>query len=258
MFFGKLKLSINFFTALILPLLVSCAGSRQIDKRLDTDVPGKILWAWERSEDLRFIDTKKFGVAYLAQTLYLQNDEVLFRPRRQSLKIDGGTYLIAVTRIETVKDAAIRAKLSDVQRGKIIAFIKNSLERPNVRAAQIDFDVVASERGFYKSLVVDLRKQLSADVPLTITSLASWCVRDSWFDDFPIDEAIPMAFRMGADAARIRSFLAAGNDWNEPLCRGSYGISLDEPLDLNFKDKRRVYYFNSEAWQKSDIDKLVR
>ncbi len=50
-------------------------------------MPDKILWAWERPEDLRFIDTNKFGVAFLAQTLLLENDKVVFQPRRQVLKL---------------------------------------------------------------------------------------------------------------------------------------------------------------------------
>ena len=76
------------------------------------------------------------------------------------------------------------------------------------------------------------------------------------FNDFPIDEAVPMAFQMGADNERIRSFLSAGNDWREPLCRGSYGISTDEPLKINFKSNRRFYYFNPKPWKKSDLENL--
>jgi hypothetical protein len=81
-------------------------------------------------------------------------------------------------------------------------------------------------------------------------------VGDNWFNDFPVDEAVPMAFVMGADSQRIRDFLIKENDWREPLCRGSYGISIDEPLDVKFKPNRRFYYFKSSAWEKSDLKKL--
>ena len=57
-----------------------------------------------------------------------------------------------------------------------------------------------------------------------MTSLASWCTGDAWFNDFPVDEAVPMVFQMGADDEKIKTYLRNGNDWNEPLCRGSYGI----------------------------------
>lgn len=219
-------------------------------------MPNKILWAWEREEDLRFVEPEKFGVAFLAQTLNLQNEDVVSNPRRQPLEVAPETYLVAVTRIETSKDRNSRPKLSVEQKEKIVSRVTKTLQLPNVRAVQIDFDVVVSEREFYRSMINDLKKSLPENTPLTITSLASWCVGDSWFNDFPVDEAVPMAFQMGADDERIRSFLANGNDWREPLCRGAYGISIDEPLKINFKQNRRFYYFNPKPWKKSDLDNL--
>ncbi len=234
---------------------LNCGTKRQINPNLANQMPNKILWAWERPEDLRFIDTEKFGVAFLAQTLYLHDDEVDFRPRRQPLELPRDTYLIAVTRIETQKNEN-RPKLSDEQKKNIVSLIKNTLELPDVKAIQIDFDVVVSERNFYKNLVTDLKKELPENTPLTITSLASWCVGDTWFNEFPIDEAVPMAFQMGADDKPIRDFLIKENDWNEPLCRGSYGISLDEPLKNKFKPNRKFYYFNPNGWNEADVQKL--
>ena len=219
-------------------------------------MPPVILWAWERPEDLRFLDAKQFGVAYLAQTLILQNEEVIYKPRRQPFEIAPETYLIAVTRIETMKKGGKRPTFSAEQQNKIVSLIKNTLERPNVKAVQIDFDAVSSERNFYRRFINELKKQLPENVPLTMTSLASWCVGDAWFNDFPVDEAVPMAFEMGADSEKIRSFLAGGNDWREPLCRGSYGVSIDEPLNINFQPNRRIYYFKSSAWNKSDLGRI--
>lgn len=219
-------------------------------------MPPKILWAWERPEDLRFLDANKFGVAFLAQTLTLKNDEMILNSRRQSLQIAPNTYLIAVTRIETDKKTANRADLSGSQKEKIISLIKKTLELPNVKAIQIDFDAIVSERTFYRSIISELKKELPENTPLTMTALASWCVGDAWFNDFPIDEAVPMSFEMGADDEKIRSFLADGSDWREPLCRGSYGIAVDEPLKINFQPNRRFFYFKSKAWEKSDLDKL--
>jgi hypothetical protein len=77
-------------------------------------------------------------------------------------------------------------------------------------------------------------------------------VGDSWFNDFPIDEAVPMVFEMGADSDKIKTFLRNGNDWNEPLCRGSYGISKEEGRPEGIKDGRRMYYFKDSAWSEKD------
>lgn len=255
MLFFRHKPGIILFCLLM--LFINCNAKREINPQLNSDMPKKILWAWEREEDLRFIDTKEIGVAFLAQTLFLQNDEIIFKPRRQPLEIAPETYLIAVTRVETSKIGGKRPAFSSSQVEKIVNLVKNTLERPNVKAVQIDFDAVGSERKFYREFIIKLKNQLPDNTGLTMTALASWCVGDAWFNDFPIDEAVPMAFEMGADSDRIRSFLSEGNDWHEPLCRGSYGLSIDESLNVNFKPNRRFYYFKSKSWEKSDLEKLV-
>lgn len=248
-----LKLIVILGTTLF--LTESCRQETEFNRTSNNALPPKILWAWERPEDLRFADANEFGVAFLAQTLLLRNGEVMTQTRRQSLQIAPDAYLIAVTRIETDKKSN-RPELSAEQKEKAVFLIKNTLELPNVKAVQIDFDALVSERDFYRGVVSELKKQLPENTPLTMTALASWCVGDAWFSDFPVDEAVPMAFDMGADDQPIRNFLANNNDWREPLCRQSYGIAADEPLKVNFRPNRRFFYFKSKAWQKSDLEKL--
>src|SRR5438067_4809046 len=93
-------------------MMTGCWALRQVDPRLDAEMPLKILWAWERPEDLRFLDPKEFGVAFLAQTIFLEHENVSPRPRRQPLDVPPGTYMIAVTRIETNKDGTKRPAFS--------------------------------------------------------------------------------------------------------------------------------------------------
>lgn len=237
-------------------MISSCVSQNRVNPNLSSQMPAKILWAWERPEDLRFLDAKRFGVAFLAQTIFLENGSVIPKPRRQPLEILPGTYLIAVTRIETNKEGAKRPKLSEEMTQKTVRLIKTTLDLPDVKAVQIDFDAVVSERSFYRSMMIELRKQLPPEIPLTMTSLASWCTGDAWFNDFPVDEAVPMVFQMGADDEKIKNYLRNGNDWNEPLCRGSYGISADEPSVEEAKPDRRTYYFSNTAWKRSDLDRL--
>lgn len=248
------KILLAVLTCTFALLFTTCAVKNQVNPALSNQMPQKILWAWERPEDLRFLDQKEFGVAFLAQTLTLERNEVVFTPRRQPLEVNPGTYLIAVTRIETNKNS--HPAYSTDQRRKLLTLIRNTLELPDVKAVQIDFDAVVSEREFYRQMMIELRKVLPANVPLTMTSLASWCTGDAWFNNFPVDEAVPMAFQMGADTEKIKRYLANGNDWDEPLCRGSYGISVEEPLNAELKPERRVYYFKSTSWNKADIELL--
>jgi hypothetical protein len=233
--------------------------SRTVDEARLAQSPRRILWAWERPEDLRFLDSKVFGVAYLAQTLVLTGDEVVFKPRRQPLELPEGVFLIAVTRIETLKETAKRPALSDAQRGEIVRLVVKSAAATGVRAVQTDFDVVVSERPFYQALAADIRREIPAQTGFSMTALASWCVGDRWLGSMPVDEAVPMAFEMGADADRIRDFLANGNDWTEPLCRGSYGVSVDDPLRTpKFQPNRHFWYFKSSAWKANDVSRLVQ
>ncbi len=268
-------------SALIALLLLSSCGSEpknQPNPSLDAEMPRKILWAWERAEDLRFLDPKEFGVAFLAQTITLEQDRVELRQRRQPLEIADGTYLIAVTRIETVKDYGKRPNFSDEMISQVVAQIAQTKELRNVRSIQIDFDAVASERPAYRRLMGELAKELGTRdkrqglnesnatspspsplaprVSLTMTSLASWCTGDAWFNDFPVDEVVPMVFEMGADSDKIKRYLANGNDWTEPLCRASYGISLEEGHFEGMKDGRRMYYFKSSPWKPGDLKVL--
>lgn len=236
--------------------IIFCSNCQPASSNKFNEFPNKILWAWERAENLEFIDTKIFGVAFLAQTLGLTGDEVINFPRRQSLKIPPNTKLIAVTRIETAKQTGKKAELSDRQREEIIRYILKTTELKDVSAIQLDFDATLSERDFYRKLLIDLRQKLPRDFPVSVTALASACIDDNWIRYLPVDEVVPMIFRMGADEKSVKSFLAGGNDFSLPACRTSYGIAVDEPVKANFPGSRRVYFFNVQAWSPKDVEEL--
>ena len=261
MSYTNLVRSVAILFIFILALFsLACGSKNTVNPRLSDDMPQKILWAWERPEDLRFLDPKEFGVAFLAQTIYLENENVTPKPRRQLLDVSPGTYMIAVTRIETNKDGTKRPSFDAEMVGKVAVLIKNTLDLPDVKGIQIDFDAVVSEREFYRKVIFELRGRLDKSAgegvraPLTMTALASWCTGDAWFNDFPVDEAVPMAFQMGADSERVKTYLRNGNDWREPLCRGSYGISLEETKFDGMKQGRRIYYFKNTSWNSGDVN----
>ena len=238
-------------------MLAGCKSKMQTRNRLDeSQFPSIVLWAWERPEDLRALNSKQIGVAFLAQTLTLKSDEVIFKPRHQPLEVSPDTRMIAVTRIESQKQTGERAALSDAQRQKLVDLIMKTTTLGSVSAIQIDFDAASSEREFYRALLRDLRAKLPDNVPLSMTALASFCMGDRWLNDLPVDEAVPMIFRMGADDRTIKTMLAGGDDFREPMCQRSYGIALDEPLQMKFEKSRRVYVFNSRPWNEKDFAPL--
>ncbi|HMJ09048.1 MAG TPA: hypothetical protein VK468_08585 [Pyrinomonadaceae bacterium] len=148
----------RYFLALgIVILALACGSSKNaVNPKLSDEMPMTILWVWERPENLRFIDPAKVGVAFLAQTLVLEKDEIIYKPRRQPLDVEPGTFLIAVTRIETLKLAGSRPSMSPGQVSRIVSLVRSTLELPNVRAVQIDFDAVGSERKFYGQFMREL------------------------------------------------------------------------------------------------------
>ena len=78
--------------------------------------PRIVPWAWERPEDLSFIDTNEIGVAFLAKTIVMQGDAVSIRPRLQPLNVPDDTALMAVARIESKRPA-----LNDQQRTQLVS-----------------------------------------------------------------------------------------------------------------------------------------
>ncbi len=213
--------------------------------------PSVTLWAWEQPEDLRGLDSRRFAVAYLDQTIILTNTVDLV-PRRQPLLISPEVKLIAVVRIDA---RAGTADLSDPSLPKkIAAIITQSFPDRSPSALQIDFDARKSQRAFYTALLQEVRRELPANIPLSVTALASWCAFDDWIGKLPIDEAVPMFFRMGPD--HPPSDLPG---WNypirEPLCRGVAGVSTDEAWP-KLKSDTRLYIFHPRAWNSIALSNL--
>lgn len=208
-------------------------------------LPRVFLWAWERPEDLRWLAGRAVGVAFLARTVCPRADGVAVRPRMQPLRVSPETTLMAVVRVESGGHAG-RAEVSGTARA-----IAAAAGLPGVRALQVDFDAVASERPFYRALLRDLRRRLPARTPLSITALASWCDDDRWMSDLPVAEAVPMLFRMGPDR------YSAGSGFSEGLCQSSIGISTDE-LPARIPPWRRVYVFDPRPWSAEHAEAAVR
>ena len=130
--------------------------------------------------------------------------------------------------------------------------ILHAADVPRIRALQIDFDATESQRNFYRDLLTKVRVLMPPKMPLSITALGSWCMGDDWISGLPIDEAIPMLFRMGRDRTRIMEALRGGRDFSEPLCRSSLGLSTDEPWPVSLLGKK-IYVFSPHAWSETSF-----
>lgn len=215
-----------------------------------TRLPHVILWAWERPENFAFINPRETGVAYLARTIYLRGERVFVRPRLQPLAVPPNTSLTVVARIES--DRRVPPLRTTAQLAAAADAVAELGRANGVAAVQIDFDAGVSEREFYRTLLINVRRQLPDAVALTITALASWCTHDDWLTGLPIDEAVPMLFRMGADRQQISNFLGTGNQFGPAVCHTSAGISIDEAIPMLSHSISRFYIFAPRAWTERD------
>ena len=218
-------------------------------------LPDIVLWAWERPEDLRFIDPHKTAIAFLASSIELSNDVVKVHPRFQQLLLPHDALLIAVTRIST--SVLATPLLSEHQRKRTIGYILETSRIPGVKGIQIDFDAKVSERQFYRDLLNDLHRELPDSLSLTITALASWCRYDTWIDGLPLDDAIPMLFRLGPDRKEVLRRFQSGENFSLAVCQQSVGISTDEPAPV-IPHGRRVYIFNPQPWSADSFRSIIR
>jgi len=240
---------------LFLPVFLAFPLDRTENRTSFPGFPRLTLWAWQRPERLEFIDPQHVAVAYLDQTLYVGKD-VKAEPRMQPLRVPPGTRVIAVVRIEMPAGPSsgpeeIKLKI------KIVDALLSSAHQLGVSGLQVDFDAVQSQRALYRDVLVQLRREMPRQMPLSITALASWCAYDDWIAGLPVNEAVPMLFRMGRDRG-LFDRRGASAVMREPLCSGSFGLSTDEPWPLELKGKR-LYIFRTRSWtNEAFIDLLTR
>ena len=94
-----LRRCVAFAPLLLLVLLVSDQNI-SARTRMPVDMPPLVLWAWDRDDDLSFIDIRDTAVAYLAATVILRGESVFLAPRYHPLAPPKGSRLVAVAHIE--------------------------------------------------------------------------------------------------------------------------------------------------------------
>jgi len=209
-------------------------------------LPTTTLWVWERPEDLSQIDPATTAIAFLDQTVRI-GGAISSIPRRQPMSYPASVVRIAVVRIEVESGANLVGEAGQENAREATGLILDSADRPGIAALQIDFDATRSQRPFYATLLKNLRERMPADLPLSITALASWCSADDWIGGLPVDEAVPMFFRMEPDRRRAPADRPEFQI-REPLCSASVGVSTHErwPSDVAGK---RIYIFTDRGWR---------
>jgi hypothetical protein len=215
---------------------------------LPADVPRVWLWAWERPEDLRFLAGRRdVGVAFLARTVVVGSSRVEVHRRRQPVLVPEGVPRAAVVRVEVRRGATgIEAHVAATADA-----IAGALEGTGASALQIDFDAPPSSHAFYRAIVAAVRPR----APLSVTAIASWCLREGAMPDLGPVDVVPMFFAMGEGTARARIALAAQGDFPVAACRGAIGVAMEEPSPR--LGGRPVWAFQRRAWTAADVKALI-
>jgi len=207
--------------------------------------PRPVLWVWERATDLTFVHPARADVAFLSQTLVVRRGRLTVVPRQQPLRVAPGTVVIPVTRVEPAGLDAERVTAEVA--AEMAQAVAATAARWAPRAVQIDFEARGSQRAFYRSLLVEVRRRLPPDVGLSITALASWCFDDPWLDGVAVADVVPMLFRMGPDAGAVFARLEALGDFPRPACRSGVGVAVEEGMRWMPRD-RRAWIFSAAGW----------
>lgn len=212
-----------------------------------------ILWAWERPEDLRFA-AGQAEVAVQTGFIEISGNRLFARGRRHPLFVDAApTTAVVHLQIAPERKLAWSPRL----RRQVSATVLHYATRIPARRVQVDFEVRASERPALLDVLRDVRRGLPRNTRLSMTALASWCDTETWLDQAPVDEIVPMLFRMQRGDEPIRRRLADGRDFRHPRCRTALGISTDTPL-VRAPAGRRVYVFDPRSWSEADFGKVRR
>lgn len=144
---------------------------------------------------------------------------------------------------------------SPMLRHQLAAAVLHYARATPAKRVQIDFEVRASERQVLLDLLGDVRAGLPHDTLLSMTALASWCMSEDWLDGAPVDEIVPMLFRMQQPGENLRKWLAQGGDFRNLKCRSALAISTDSVI-VRAPPGRRVYLFNPRSWDALSFRKV--
>lgn len=216
--------------------------------------PVLILWAWERPEDLRFAG-QDVEVAVQTGFIELAGDGLEARGRRFPLRTAG---MPATALVHVQIDNARRLNWTPALRARTsAAIIHYARAVPGVRRVQLDFEVRASERSILLDVLHDVRRGLPRGILLSMTALASWCDAESWLAEAPVDEIVPMLFRMQAGGEDLKRRLAEGEDFGNARCRAALAVATDSPI-ARAPPGRRVYLFNPRSWTEREFLEMRR
>lgn len=237
-----------FFIVVVFFVIIFLCGDKE---------PKVFLWAWERPENLLFLKDQNVGVAFFAGGVVYNGENLVFRKRFQQLLVPEGTFLMPAIRIDNFSSRSL-SLLEENEQENLANFIVEICSVKDSNGCQIDFDAQESERLFYKKLITKVRKNLSNNLPLSITALVSWCNKDSWLNGLPVQEIVPMFYELGEDDYIVKNNLVGGDFMDFKNCQKAIGISDKEEFpDSDLLKGRKIYLFSYSSWTEKSFSAII-
>lgn len=219
-----------------------------------SSIEGGVAWIWPDSNGPHaraHLPVPRYPeAAVLAESLVLRAVGVERGGRRQPLVLPAGVRLLPVIHVEAAGDAP--ATFTPAHRAAVLAAVRRHAGAAAAGAGvlQLDFEAPPRQREAYVRLVADVRDALPAHVRLSVTALAHWCVQGDWLDRLPVDEVVPMLYRLGPQAASWRQRFAQPDPRLARRCRGqALGFATNDPPPASLLARvTRPYWFDESAW----------
>ncbi|QGZ38409.1 hypothetical protein IP92_01269 [Pseudoduganella flava] len=207
--------------------------------------PTAIAWLWRDAPVPAWSQT----VAVVDRHIWLAGDKVLVRPGAQPRRLPVRTAVVPVVHVEI--DPIRPPRTLQHAQAVVLAAMRSAARASTSGWVQLDLEARPSHRADYRMLVQQVRTALPAGIKLSVTALAWWCRSPNWLDDLPVDEVVPMFFRMGRDNVALRGIVADQPQLLHPACRATAaGFSRQEPYTQDVTRRyRRTYWFDEKGWQ---------
>lgn len=211
---------------------------------VEASVGRGVAWVWPGSNGPQ----RAGEVAVLVESLILRGHGVERSGRTQPLAVPADVRLVPVIHVEAADDAP--AEISDRQRRAIVAAVQRHASLAGSGTLQLDFEAPTRQREAYRTLVATLRDALPTHVRLSVTALAHWCTQGDWLDRLPVDEVVPMLYRLGPHADDWRRRFTQGDPALARRCQGpALGFATnDPPSSALLARATRPYWFDEAAW----------
>lgn len=206
-------------------LLAALIGFASPGVRAAEALPQVLWWYWDRPAAQLPPPAPGIGAAVVVAHVLLSGEAAIRQRRRSALPLPDTVAILPVIHVEIDPGRPFAGTPAQ------LAALRDAVTEAATHGAtdwvQLDFEARQSQRDFWRASVDAIKAALPRHTRLSVTALASWCHGDRWLADAPVDEVVPMYFRLGRARQHYVARSAAGV--SEPLCAHAHGVADDEP-----------------------------